>query len=143
MKQLCDLYQMAEDNNVTIDFFTLHRGEALSMMDTDGSCYIALDPQQLKGSADERTKLAHELGHCLTGAFYNHHSPFDCRQRHENTADKWAVRTLVTEDALIDAVSKGYYALWDLADLFGVTEPMMKKAICLYTHGNIAVDLYF
>ena len=143
MKKLSELYQLAEKNQISVDLFSLKHGEAMSFMDTDGSCYIALDPAQIHTQADERTKLAHELGHCTTGAFYNQYSPYDCRQRHENTADKWAVRTLVPEDALVDAVAEGRYTPWELAEYFGISEALMKKAMCLYTHGNLVVDLYF
>ena len=37
-------------------------------------------------------KLAHELGHCCTGSFYNQWATADCRRRHENVADKWAIQ---------------------------------------------------
>ena len=41
------------------------------------------------------------------------------------------------------AVAEGCTELWELAERFGVTEQFMKKAICLYVHGNTAVELYF
>lgn len=112
-------------------------------MDLDGECFIAIDPNRIAGEDDERNKLAHELGHCLTGAFYNQYSNYDCRQRHENTADKWAIRNLVTVDELDDAIADGCCEIWELADRFGVAEDFMKKAVCYYVHGNVASELYF
>ena len=31
----------------------------------------------------------------------------------------------------------------ELAERFGVTEDFVKKAVCLYVHGNLAAELYF
>ena len=143
MKGLQEFYRFAEQENITVDHFPLKSREALSLMDECGRCFVALNPARIAGEADERTKLAHELGHCMTGAFYNRYSDYDCRQRHENKADKWAVCQIVTEDELDEAVADGYVTLWDLAEYFGTTEMMMKKAVCWYTYGNMAADLYF
>ena len=117
--------------------------EALSIMDSDGTCHIALDPGKVTSQADHRAKLAHELGHCMTGAIYNHHATCDLRQRHENRAEKWAVHTLVPLEALDEAVAEGCTELWQLAEHFGIPEPMMRKAVCLHVHGNLAAELYF
>lgn len=143
MKTLQECYRIAQKENITVDHFALSEREALSIMDDDGACYIAIDPRKLKSEADERTKLAHELGHCVTGAFYNQYSHYDCRQKHENRADKWAIRKLISVDELDDAVASGCTELWALADRFGVTEAFIKKAVCLYVHGNVAAELYF
>ena len=112
------------------------------MLDT-GDCFIGMDKSVSDGSDRERLHLAHELGHCCTGAFYNRNATVDCRQKHENTADKWAIQHLISVDDLDDAVAAGYTEIWDLADHFGVTEEFMKKAVCYYVHSNVASELYF
>lgn len=138
-----ELYEIAAQEHIPVDCFELGKREALSFMDTDGKCYIAIDHRKLRGARDEKMKLAHELGHCCTGAFYNQWAPADCRRRHENTADKWAIRHFLSENDLDDAVARGYTEIWQLADFFDVSEEFMKKAICLYTYGNLATELYF
>lgn len=143
MKELSELYQIAESNSILVDHFKMGKREALSIMDTDGKCYIAIDPQKIKGECDERSKMAHELGHCMTGSFYNQYAAVDSRQRHENQADKWAVKQLVSESALDEAVANGNTEIWQLAELFGISIPLMQKAVCLYTYGNVATELYF
>ena len=143
MKALQELYRYAEQENIAVDRFPLQSRQALSIMDEAGCCHVAIDPGQLTGEADERAKLAHELGHCATGAFYNRYSDFDNRQRQENKADKWAICQLVTEEELDDAVALGRVTLWELAEHFGIPEPLMKKAVCWYTYGNLAEELYF
>ncbi len=143
MKRLEELYRYAKEENIVVDYFPLENRQALSLMDEQGQCYVAVDPTKLAGEADERAKLAHELGHCATGAFYNRYSAFDDRQRQENRADKWAICQIVTEEELDDAVAQGRVTVWELAEYFGVPESMMKKAVCWYTYGNLAAEQYF
>jgi len=143
MISLSKLYQLAQEQNIEVDCFDLKKREALSMMDDDGECYIAIDPYKLRSTNEERVKLAHELGHCITGSFYNIYATVDHRQRHENRADKWAVKKLIPEDELQNAVSEGCTEIWDLAERFGVTEEFIKKVVCYYVQGNLATELYF
>ncbi len=143
MRSLQELYRYAEKENITVDGFPMCRRQALSLMDEDGQCYVALDPGEILDEADERVKLAHELGHCMTGAFYNPFADRESRRRQENRADRWAVTHVVPEEELDEAVAHGCVTLWDLAERFGVPEPFMKKAICLYVHGNLAAEAYF
>lgn len=142
MKTLASLYRLCERKNIEVLEFPLPENGTMSL-ESGEQCYIGIDRRQLRSEADERTRLSHELGHCITGSFYSRHTAVDCRQRHENRADKWAIRRLISADALDSAVAEGHTQLWDLAEFFGVTEDFMKKAVCLYTHGNVAAELYF
>ena len=123
---LLELYNFAEEQNIRVDAFPLGKTEALYLLDPDGDCCIAIDPFRVQSAADEKTKLGHELGHCMTGAFYNVLSPCDVRSRSENRADKWEIRTLIREEALNAAVAAGHTEVWDLAEEFGVTEELMR-----------------
>lgn len=142
MTTIQDLYNFADDEGITVLDFALHNREALSTVGTDGKYYIAIDPKKVSCNADAKTKIAHELGHCATGALY--HAGSTCRnvKRCENEADKWAIKKLISQDELNRAVGKGYTEVWELAELFGVTEPFMLKVISLYKFGNLyeAVD---
>ena len=142
MKQLKQLYRFAEKRNIEVCSFPLPETTSMSLRDPDGMCYIAMDPH-LPSEAAERVHLSHELGHCVTGSFYCRHAKQDLRQRHENRADKWAIRKLIPVAELDDAVAAGHTQLWDLAEYFGVTEAFMRKAVSLYTHGNLSAELYF
>ena len=68
-------------------------------------CFIGMDESVRDGDVQERVHLGHELGHCVTGSFYNIHAAVDCRQRHENRADKWAVQTLIPVEELDNAIN--------------------------------------
>lgn len=140
MNRLLALYQFAEDTQITVDCYGLKKREALSLMDTDGSCYIAIDPERITGTADLNVKLAHEIGHCATGSFYNQYATCDVRQKHEHRADKWAIENLISKEDLEEAVRSGYTEVWDLAEYFNVTEDFMRKVICWYQNGNLNVE---
>lgn len=135
-----ELYNLADQMHVEVDAFELGSREALSIMD-DELCYVAIDPFKLTSNADEKTKLAHELGHCATGAFYNQYSPHDLRGRHERRADKWAIKKLIPKDELDAAVADGRTEIWELAEWFGVTEDFMRKAVCRYQRDSLDVDM--
>lgn len=143
MIQVPELYSQAAQQNIAVLRYPMEVCGSMSLQLPDGSCCIGMDQRVMDGSTQERVHLSHELGHCLTGSFYNIHAKADLRQRHENRADKWAIRRLIPVSALDDAIAAGHTELWDLAEYFGVTESFLKKAICLYVHGNTAAELYF
>ena len=136
------LYRLADARQIPVFFLPLPECGSISLQDARGRCAIGMD-SGCAAQASERVHLAHELGHCLTGSFYNIYATADLRGRHENRADKWAIRRLIPVEALDDAIAAGHTELWDLADFFGVTEAFLKKALCLYVHGNLATELYF
>lgn len=138
-----DLYVIAKQQNIEVIETSLPENGSLSLMDDRGNCYIGIDESVMDGAALELVHMGHELGHCLTGSFYNRYTRFDVRQRHENRADKWAIKQLIPVDDLDEAVAEGCTELWELAERFSVTEQFMKKAVCYYVHGNTATELYF
>lgn len=137
------LYELAQQNNIRVRNFPLPEFGSLSVQLDSGYCYIGIDEDVQDGSMQERVHMGHELGHCMTGSFYNRYSNYDCRQRHENRADKWAVMKLIPVNELDAAVAEGCTEVWALAERFGVTEEFIRKAVCYYVHGNLATELYF
>lgn len=137
------LYTLAQQQNIEVLSFSMPNCGSMSIMDDDGVCAIGMDPSLTCNGNLERVHLSHELGHCVTGSFYNIYAAVDHRQKHENRADKWAIRRLIPVSALDNAVAEGCTELYELADRFGVTESFMRKAVCYYVHGNLATELYF
>ncbi len=134
MITLKELYDIADDNDIPVIDYPIHNDSvgALSVCDDEGDCIIALDVHKLDGSADHKVKMAHELGHCIRGAFYNQYSSFDIREKHEYRADKWAVQEVMPYDELICACEQGNIEAWQLADYFGVTEDFVYRAFEIY-----------
>ena len=137
------LYDLAVQENIEVLTFPMENAGSMSVMTEGGNCYIGMDKRVLDGSSSERVHLSHELGHCVTGSFYNIYAAVDHRRRHENRADKWAVRQLIPVEQLDRAIAEGCTEYWELAERFGVTEDFVRKAVCLYVHGNLATELYF
>ena len=141
--EILALYDFAKQQNIAVLQFPMKENGSMSIMTEDGACYIGIDESVQDGNIQERVHLAHEIGHCATGSFYSIHTAVDCRQRHENKADKWAVKRLIPVDLLDAAIASGCAEIWELAEHFGVTEEFIKKAVCYYVHGNLATELYF
>lgn len=131
LTNLSDLYALAEADSIKVDCFSLDNCQSMSIQDSNGNCYIGIDPMKLESSKEEKVKLAHELGHCVTGAFYNRYSSCDIRGKHEQTANRWAVKKLVPKTELVRLLKKGF-ARWELAESFEVTEDFINLAIRMY-----------
>lgn len=97
----------------------------------------------MKNAADTFSALLHESGHYATGATHAVCSPYDLVEKHEYSADKWAVQRAVSEEALDEAVAAGITEIHALAEHFGITEDLMRKAVCWYTYGNVSAEMYF
>ena len=132
------IYQEAEADGVQVHF--LHM-EELPSISIPG--HIGMDLSKLKTTVGETTAAAHELGHDCTGTYYGVYSTIDCRKKNENAADRYAIQRYIDPDRLFAAMESGYSQAWQLSELFGFTEDFMKKAVCYYTHGNLAAELYF
>ena len=130
--KLNDLYRFADEQNIEVITYPMMENGSMSIMVDNGSCFVGMDESVQDGSLQEQVHLAHELGHCATGSFYNRYTPFDIRGKHERKADAWAIRQLIPEAELSEAVCAVITELWDLAELFDVTAEFMCKAVCYY-----------
>jgi hypothetical protein len=140
--ELAQLYTIAGRNQIPVLRHPLPLSGSLALQ-ADQGCVIGLDRTVCDCRSVEKTHLAHELGHCLTGSFYNQYSSHDLRRRHEIRADKWAIRQLVPAHKLDEAIADGRTEIWELAEYFNVTEDFMRKAVAYHVHGNLATELYF
>ena len=64
------LYRLADARQIPVFFLPLPECGSISLQDARGRCAIGMD-SGCAAQASERVHLAHELGHCLTGSFYN------------------------------------------------------------------------
>ena len=125
-----DLYARAEADGVEVHTVALEENTSFAVDLGPAGCHIAMRkglPENL-----ERVALAHELGHCERGAFYNRWSKFDLRERCERKADKRAIELLVPKEDLEFAFAQGYCTFFALAEYFGVTEKFIRKAVFYY-----------
>ncbi len=125
-----NLYLIAEKNNINICSFGLNKNKSVSAYCND-NYYIGIDDSS-STLAEVNTCLAHELGHCVTGAFYNMYSECDIREKSEYKANKWAIKKLIPKNELIKLQKNGY-SNFDVAEYFSVTQDFLNKAISFYT----------
>ena len=124
-----DLYGIAERRGHVVVCESLTETPSFSLQ-TNKRCYIAID--QRLNVQQEREALAHELGHCEYGGFYNRYSKYDIRAKAERRADKWAFAKLVPYGRLMQAVRHGIAEVWELAELFDVSCEFMQRAVDYY-----------
>lgn len=126
------LYELADQRGYDVYWYTFDNPELVSMSVMDGDdCAIAIDPFRLNCEADERYKMAHELGHCETGSFYNEYAACDLRAKHELRADRWAIKKLLPKEELYRAIYRNM-ARWEIAEEFNVPEVLVDKALEYY-----------
>ncbi len=142
MEKIISLYRELNDAGVRFYHWDMDDLQAATI-EQDGRYGVFMDFGNIHTGAEELVAVAHEGGHICTGATHRVDSPYDLVEKHEYKADKWAVRRLIPEEQLDEAVASGCTELWQLAEHFGVTEEFMKKAVCWYVHGNLASELYF
>lgn len=131
-----DLFEYAEQSDVIVEYGNLQINKALSMK-IGQDMYIGMDKGIASDSAEERTLLAHELGHCATGAFYDISAPRSERRRMEHRAVRWAILRVVPKPELIRLI-KEKYTQNEIADIFGVTEELIDTAYTYYFEYGIA-----
>ena len=127
-----DLYQIAEQSNIGVFNFPMPETQSMSAVLPDGYMAIGIDDKAMTTTAEERVHLAHEIGHCKTGSFYNKFSKLDVREKHERRANIYAVQYLMPLDEIMDAYRNGCREIWDMAEHFGVTEDFAKFALIYY-----------
>lgn len=125
------LFEFADQNEIFVEYKNIPINKSLST-EVFEKGFVALDYSLLFNRAEENTHLAHELGHCVTGSFYNPYSKLDIRGRHEYRANKWAVHKLLPLAELQRAFSEGVMERWALAERFDVTEEFVETAVQVY-----------
>jgi len=128
--KLDDLYLLAEADGIEVIETELASKRSLSVQVGDG-CAIAMDTAGMT-TAEEKTMLAHEMGHCETLSFYDEDTPEDMKRKYEKRADRWAMERLVPFWDLMRAMQDGCRNSWELAERFGVTEDMIRKVLARF-----------
>ena len=125
------LYEIAQQNDITVEGYPLPENKAVTVQIGD-KYFVAIDPKVLCSNSQEKVCLAHEIGHCRTGAVY---TPGDNKQtlnKQEARALKWAIESLVPLDALREAIKNGCTDLSSLSEHFEVTDDFMCQVLIHY-----------
>lgn len=129
------LYKIADREGITVDFPHMPNVKSVCIS-LNGKNFIAIDKEVRYGSAEEKVKLAHEIGHCASNGFYSVGEETKKREDKEKRAESWAIENLVPLSELEQAVKNGHEDLLALTEYFGVTVDFMQKALRYYSEKN-------
>ena len=94
--------------------------------------WIAIDSRKFQSEAEYKCELAHEIGHCLTGSFYNIHTRVSVKELNERRANRFAAEMLVPFSDLRKAFSRGISFDRILANMFDVTVEFIRMVLELF-----------
>ncbi len=126
------LYKIADREGIRVDFPNMPNVKS-ACISLNGKNFIAIDKSVRYGSAEEKVKLAHEIGHCASNGFYSVGVHLKDREENEKKADSWAIENLVPLSELEKAIKNGQEDILELAEYFGVTESFMQKTLQYYS----------
>lgn len=127
-----DLFELADDEGITIDFIEFSPPINGLYYATDGlGPAIGIAKRIEHNQTLLRCVLAEELGHHFTSV--GNHLPKECYNyadrlminKIEYKAMKWAAMYLIPLDKLLNCIQDGIVSTWELADHFTVTEEMV------------------
>lgn len=138
--QLAEMYNEAKKFNARINMYNIGFASAATLAENvQGPYGIFIDFSACKTLADISSNLAHEFGHCATGALHSINSPYEIVERNEHRANKWAVTKYLPFNEIKAAMQYGYTEAWQLAEYFDVQEIFIKKALSYYVD-NMGLD---
>ena len=120
----------AESLGIAVYTAPLPRSGSISV-EMAGDYYIAVDSSRAAESL-QRVRMAHELGHCTTGALYLPRCPIRSRRKCERIANEYAYRKLIPRKDLLRAIKDGDTEPWQIAERFNVPEDFAYKAMKYY-----------
>ena len=124
-----ELYTIAAKEDIAIICGDFSEVESMSVQ-YDGRCVIGMD-RNLNGF-DEAEHLAHEIGHCIRGAFYHPRELKRVRTKMERKANEWMYRQLLPIDKLKGAIFPRC-EYWQVAEELGCSESFLRSAVEYYT----------
>lgn len=140
MGKLIEIYRELYDEGVALidEPLAFSCGAKSAVLQLNKNVYgVFIDSSRLT-ITEETVCVAHEAGHIATGTTHAICSPYDVVARHEYHANKWAIKKLIPEDELNEAVRRGNTEVWELAEEFGVTEDFMAMAVYYYKEGRLS-----
>lgn len=135
MSVLAQIYQDIQNQQIQLFVYPIGFCEAVSMR-MDGKYAVFLDFKKIDSIRSYTEILAHECGHCATGALHRVSSPYDLVEKHEFKANRWAFERYLPFEKLETAMREGCTQLWQLAEYFGFPEEFICKAVRYYTENR-------
>ena len=122
------LYELAEQQNISVFFGDFSAVGSMSLNYGENGV-IGMDTS-LSGQ-EETEHLAHELGHCIRGAFYHPYELPAVREKMERKANAWAIQQLIPLSRLKAAMFPSC-EVWQIAEELGCSERLVRSAFEYY-----------
>lgn len=123
--------QLAKKKGHSIYNVPLKENKSFSIEAPDSTCSIFISNSVSR--KERRTCLAHELGHCEYGGFYDQNTSYELQSRIEYRADKWAFLKLAPPGKVKEAIRAGCCELWQFSEWFDITDEYMAKILAYYS----------
>lgn len=126
---VCCMYDDLEALNVDVVDVKLKNNFAIAFFDN----FLVIDRSKCKTAAQERTVLAHEAGHYMSGAFYRAYSPFEVKEQAEQRAFAASVEKYLPVNEILNCYKMGMTENWEIAEYFNLEEEFVEKAVHYWT----------
>lgn len=132
MVKMSEINREMEQQGVSLILYKIGFAKAATL--EIGQTYgIFLDKDQQFERAELKGILAHELGHCCTGATHKVSSPLDLIARHEYKANRWAYERFLPFEKFQQAAQMGLVDWWEFSEFFDLPEAFVRDAFAYYT----------
>ena len=125
------VYEKILNNNIKIFPFGLKEIKSVSV-ETNNSCGIFINHNEIKNSDEEFMVATHEYGHCMTGSTHPPYSPLDIIAKHEYRADRKAVLDFLPIDRIKSAIKDGCRSAYEFSEYLDIPEQFVIKAFKHY-----------
>ena len=125
---LDQLYEIAANKGIEIDDFQMRKLKAVSYPEK----WIAIDRRKFKNETEYKCALAHEIGHCETGSFYNVDAHEHDRDLNEYYANRYAAELLLPLAELLRKMHSGTLFSHVLVRTHDVTREFAEMVLELY-----------
>lgn len=127
---LDELYEIAASRGIEIDDVPMRGLRAASFPEG----WIAVDRRKFSSDTEYKCELAHEIGHCETGSFYNLYTTARVKELNEHHANRFAAELLVPFSELRKAFHRGILFARILARMFDVTLDFINMVLELFEY---------
>lgn len=131
MVSLGDIYDALREEDARLYVYDIGFAPAATM-ELGGKYAVFYDPSAVRTTRALKECLAHECGHCATGATHRAASPWDLVEKHEYKANRWAIERFLPYGALCEAMRGGLAEPWQLAEWFDLPQRFIERALAYY-----------
>ena len=136
MMDIYNVYKKINDIGVKLFFYDIPQVKAATI-EINNKYGIFLNYKEIEDADDEFLVLAHEYGHCASGATHKITSKFETISRHEYRADRKSIIDFLPIEKIQQAIRYGCQTKYEFATFLGVPEDFVIKAFKHYTAMNL------